>query len=163
MIRFNVSTDIIHGDIKPQNVLIFKGHDGEYTARVTDFGYSTRYANDINFIVMPRSWPWFAPEHDRDNRMWRSFEAKRMDYFSFDLSCLWFLFEKELSASISPFEKTAFGERYKIPYSLYEQSIEILHKVKVNQKLSLLAQRLLKADKNLTKIILFFYRERCER
>ena len=33
--------DIIHGDIKPQNVLVFKDSVGKTTVRVTDFGYST--------------------------------------------------------------------------------------------------------------------------
>ena len=51
---------------------------------------------------------------------------------------------------MSPFEKAAFGENYKIPCSLHEQSIEILHKVKVEKRLLLLAQRLLKADRSET-------------
>lgn len=42
----------MHGDIKPQNVLIFEGVAGEadYEARVTDFGYSTRYTEDEDTI-----------------------------------------------------------------------------------------------------------------
>lgn len=30
-------TGIIHGDVKPQNVLIFKDDFGKYVAKVTDF------------------------------------------------------------------------------------------------------------------------------
>lgn len=80
--------------------------------------------------------------------MWTPFEARRMDYFSFGILCLWILFEKELSASTPPFEKAAFWGEYEIPYS-NGQSIEILHNYKVEQKLPLLAQWLLEADNNL--------------
>ena len=31
----------MHGDIKPENVLIFRDTNGLFVAKVTDFGYST--------------------------------------------------------------------------------------------------------------------------
>lgn len=65
--------------------------------------------------------------------------------FFFGILCLWILFEKELSTSTPPFEKAAFWKEYEIPYSNW-QSIEILHNYKVDQKLPLLAQRLLEAN-----------------
>lgn len=68
-IWFNVSINIIHEDVKSQNVLIFKDHDDTYSARITDFEYSTRYANDIDLIIMLRSWSWFASKHDRDSKI----------------------------------------------------------------------------------------------
>lgn len=98
---------------------------------------------------MATSWPWNAPEHNRRGKMWTPLEAKAMDYYSFGMLCLWVLFEKHLSASTPPFEKAAFWEEYKIPCSQHEQSIEILHNFKVDQKLPLLAQWLLEADNNL--------------
>ena len=54
--------DIIHGDIKPENTLIFDDGLGGYTAKVADFGYSTQYTMPQDLIFMPRSWPWAAPE-----------------------------------------------------------------------------------------------------
>lgn len=98
---------------------------------------------------MAISWPWNAPEHNRRRKMWTPLEAKTMDYYSFGMLCLWVLFEKDLSAPTPPFENAAFWEEYKIPCSQHEQSIEILHNFKVDQKLPLLAQWLLEADNNL--------------
>ena len=145
----DVSKDIIHGDIKPQNVLIFKNHDGTYTARVIDFGFSTCYADDTDLIAVAISRPWNAPEHSRRSKLWTPLEAKKLDYFSFGISCLWILFEKELSAPIPPFRKAAFWGGNESPCSLSEQSIEILQTSKADRNLPLLAQWLLDAEKGL--------------
>lgn len=83
--------DIIHGDIKPQNVLIFEGEDKEYHARISDFAYSTLYARSEDEIAMPMSEFWHAPEQDREERLWTSSDAKKMDIFSFGMLSLWFL------------------------------------------------------------------------
>lgn len=48
---------IIHGDIKPENILIFTDDSGGYTARVTDFSCSTVFANETDLVSMPKSWP----------------------------------------------------------------------------------------------------------
>ncbi|PMD20714.1 kinase-like protein [Hyaloscypha hepaticicola] len=84
-----LNKDIIHGDIKPQNLIIFDGEDGYYVAKVTDFGYSTIFrGNDL--IEMPRSVPWNAPEHHY--RGFECIDAMRMDVYSFGLVSLWLLF-----------------------------------------------------------------------
>lgn len=80
---------IIHGDIKPENVLIFFDHDSRPLAKVTDFGYSTVFATDRDLVTMPDSGVWTAPE-----RHYRGFypeKAKKMDIYSFGMLCVWLL------------------------------------------------------------------------
>ncbi|KAL8995135.1 MAG: hypothetical protein Q9169_005078 [Polycauliona sp. 2 TL-2023] len=81
--------DVVHGDIKPQNVLVFQTSTKIYTVKVADFGYSTVYATDNDLIQMPRSLHWTAPEwHHRGF----SFEqAKKMDVYSLALLVFWLL------------------------------------------------------------------------
>lgn len=88
----NLLLAVIHGDIKPQNVLIFKDSHGTYTPRVTDFGYSTWFASEDETIGIRTSWPWNAQEYDRCSV--RPSQAKNMDVFSLGMLCLWVLFEK---------------------------------------------------------------------
>ncbi|KAK6519402.1 hypothetical protein TWF281_003236 [Arthrobotrys megalospora] len=88
--------DAIHGDLKPQNILIFKNYNDEFSAKVTDFGFSTIFAKDEDIrITLPHSWPWTAPEIEKNPPV--SFEqAKAADLFSYGLLCYWLLFYDEL-------------------------------------------------------------------
>ena len=81
---------IIHGDIKPQNVLLFRNISGGHTAKVADFGYSSKYAAPSDLIYMPRSWPWAAPEWH--HRGFTAAQATKMDTYSFGMLVLWVLF-----------------------------------------------------------------------
>ena len=81
--------EIIHGDIKPENVLIVKNEIGAYTARVIDFGYSTVYTGRGR-IEIPRTEGWEAPEWAQRGGFSFS-EAQKVDVFSFGLVCLWLL------------------------------------------------------------------------
>ena len=83
-------TDIIHGDIKPANVLVFENESKQYTARVADFGYSTWLAGTDDAVLMPRTPHWTSPEWH--HRPMHSASAIRMDFYSFGLLCLWLLF-----------------------------------------------------------------------
>jgi serine/threonine protein kinase len=56
----DLTADIIHGDIKPQNVLIFEDETDHFTAKVADFGFSTMFRGDQDYVSMPRSTPWYA-------------------------------------------------------------------------------------------------------
>lgn len=80
---------IIHGDMKPENILVTKSQGDAWIVHVTDFGYSSFET----LVKVPRSPPWEAPEwHSR----WFSLEnAKRMDVYSFGLLCLWLVFSGE--------------------------------------------------------------------
>jgi serine/threonine protein kinase len=81
---------VIHGDIKPQNVLVFKDATGKTTVKMADFGYSTLATGDVGKVFLPKSRPWNAPEHH-----FGEFEvpkAKKTDVYSFGMLCLWVLF-----------------------------------------------------------------------
>ena len=82
--------DIVHGDIKPENVLIFPDGNGSYEAKVTDFGYSTKFASDTESITMPYSPLWTAPE--QHHRQVLPAQAKKMDAYSFGMLCQWLIF-----------------------------------------------------------------------
>ncbi|KAF2685426.1 TPR-like protein [Lentithecium fluviatile CBS 122367] len=91
--------NIIHGDIKPQNVLIFEESPGIYTAKVADFGLSTHFRGENDLINIPISVPWNAPEYH--NRAFYPQDAKAMDVYSFGMLCLWLLFGIETSTTTS--------------------------------------------------------------
>jgi len=91
----NIDTDIIHGDIKPHNVLVFKHATGKTAVQVTDFGYSTFAASEAfvpggaGRVFLPKSRPWNAPEHHFGE--FTVTEAKKTDVYSFGMLCLWIL------------------------------------------------------------------------
>jgi len=79
---------IIHGYLKPENVLISKNESGNYTAQVADFGYSTAFSGH-GYIQMPYSTGWTAPEWH--HRGFSFSEAQKIDTYALGLLCLWFL------------------------------------------------------------------------
>lgn len=81
--------DIIHGDISPQNVLVFQDSSKVFFARVTDFGYSTIYTKPGDIIQMAKSSHWVAPEWH--HRGFLPAQAKKMDVYSLGLLILWIL------------------------------------------------------------------------
>lgn len=81
---------IIHGDIKPANVLIFENDSKQYVARVADFGYSTWLGGANDLVLMPRTQYWTAPEWH--HRPIHNASAVKMDVYSFGMLCLWLLF-----------------------------------------------------------------------
>lgn len=84
--------EIIHGDIKPTNVLMFKEHEA-YIAKVADFGFSTKVTED-GLVSLPCSMPWYAPEYHP--RKFSFAAAQRSDFSSFGMLCLWLLFHRSL-------------------------------------------------------------------
>ena len=85
---------IIHGDLKPKNVLIFKDEQELFVARVMDFGCSTRHCNDNDLVMIrEKSIPWNDPEiHHRLGAV-SALRAKKMDIYSLGVLCLWVIFE----------------------------------------------------------------------
>ena len=83
---------VIHGDIKPENILIDLDESGAHVPKIADYGYSSDCSmrDDIG-ISMPKSEPWHPPEWET-GRKYAPDEAKNMDIFSFATTCLWFLF-----------------------------------------------------------------------
>ena len=124
---------VIHGDIKPDNILIFPqalsydkwGPDlrfnrvvsipkekGCYVAKVTDFGYSSLFKNGNASVRMPRSKPWTAPEwHEWE---FSPLEARKMDAYSFGMLCLWLLFYKNDSRPDREFEEVLKDENTQV-------------------------------------------------
>ncbi|KAL8658445.1 MAG: hypothetical protein Q9202_007562 [Teloschistes flavicans] len=73
---------IVHGDIKPENILVVEDQVHGYSANLCDFGFSTIHAGG-RLIQLPYSWPWTAPEYHR-----RGFSldyAKKTDIYSLGL------------------------------------------------------------------------------
>ncbi|KAI1324289.1 hypothetical protein F5Y16DRAFT_381466 [Xylariaceae sp. FL0255] len=90
---------IIHGDISPDNVLVFEspGRANDYHARISDFGCSTCIASPDEKIKVAVKYPWTAPEvHHRGLTIP---EASRSDIYSLTLLALWALFSEELAKS----------------------------------------------------------------
>jgi serine/threonine protein kinase len=138
--------EIIHGDIKPENILIFKDDAGAYTARITDFGYSTRFANEDDVILMPKSRPWDAPDRHYNCK---PAQAQKMDAFSFGMLCLWVMFERYLSA-IAPLPQEAlWAEQYFQNKGEEHLSKRVLEDLKHEDKLVLLARQLVTAEQDI--------------
>ena len=94
---------IIHGDVKPENILIFTQKDGCLMAKVIDFGYSSLFATDADAIKMPDSGIWTAPE--RHHRDFTPGKARKMDVYSFGMLCLWLLCYNTSSKTDSSFRQ----------------------------------------------------------
>ncbi len=57
-----VYLDIVHGDIKPENILIFEDENGNCISKVCDFGFSTMCDGE-SIIQLPSTQPWTAPDY----------------------------------------------------------------------------------------------------
>ena len=135
--------DIIHGDIKPDNVLIFRDDSSKYIAKVTDFGYSTNFTGS-GHVNMPASPHWNPPESD-DGYEFTFTEAQKMDAYSFGMLCLWFLFGGELSEiqAIPPHVLKAKRDSVISFQRLAEDEHNVLPELKSKDKLPGLAQWLI--------------------
>ncbi|KIW80551.1 hypothetical protein Z517_07167 [Fonsecaea pedrosoi CBS 271.37] len=66
--------DVTVGDIKPDNILLFRTSDGSLTAKIADFGFARGAANlvsspDVEREVRGSTLPWRGPEHwDLDDK-----------------------------------------------------------------------------------------------
>ncbi|KAJ4424692.1 hypothetical protein N0V82_000620 [Gnomoniopsis sp. IMI 355080] len=151
--------NIVHGDIKPENVLVYKntestarvGDDGylapELTARVADFGYSTRCANESCPLKLPISFPWNAPEHDRLAREWTPAQAKKADIYSYGLLSFWLLFHPWLCGQRS--EGHCCPSTASEAQSSSEVALDTLVQLKRNGELQQKAKELMLAEGSL--------------
>ncbi|KAL8789349.1 MAG: hypothetical protein Q9195_006876 [Heterodermia aff. obscurata] len=140
---------IIHGDIKPDNVLIFRDGSNTFRAKVTDFGYSTLFNHDDDLILLPRSRPWEAPEYDQYNPQGTTPpKAMKMDIFSFGLLCAWVLFEKYFSGIDSLPKEAQWAQSY-MRFQGEERLRDIIDELKLQKELVRLSCDLLMAQRDL--------------
>ena len=132
---------VIHGDIKPQNVLVFKDAiTREITVKMADFGYSTLTAGESGKVLLPKSRPWNAPEHHFGE--FKVQEAKKTDVFSFGMLCLWILFGNRLSSFQQTTTDGVTGPiSFDIPF--FRGRPTLLECLKVEDRLEDIANRLL--------------------
>ena len=72
--------------------MIFKDDSHIYTAKLTDFGYSTCFTSEEDQIIMPASQYFVAPEWHHRKFTASPANARRMDSYSFGILCFWLLF-----------------------------------------------------------------------
>ena len=135
---------VVHGDVKPQNVLVFKhAITREITVKVADFGYSTLTAGESGKMILPKSRPWNAPEHHFG--LFEAHEAKKADVYSFGMLCLWVLFGNRLS----DFQQTtADGVAGSISFDaplFFHSGPTLLERLKNENGLEYIANRLLES------------------
>ncbi len=85
----NARLAIIHGDINPRNVLVFKDK-ANFFAKLSDFGYSALMGRD-HTVDIAKTRPWHAPESEY-TWSYNFDEAKKTDIYSFGILCFWILF-----------------------------------------------------------------------
>ena len=141
-------SDIVHGDIKPQNILVFRTNNS-YGAKVIDFGYSTQFTAEDEYILVPKSWPWFAPEHSKSDRFKPS-QARKMDIFSLGMLCLWVIFERYFSGSVPLPSEACWAEHYFRQAAGSDRSKKILNDLKQDDNLVTLAAQLVTVETELT-------------
>ena len=117
------SIGIVHGDIKPSNVLLTNDDNGELVAKLADFGHSVIARDKSDSYRLPLSDPWTAPErHYRDH----SFaQVRKMDFYSFALVCLWLFMNPSSASSPSRAALLAIQE-YKKLGSLETEAINVV-------------------------------------
>ncbi|KAI8934447.1 hypothetical protein NX059_009179 [Plenodomus lindquistii] len=89
---------IVHGDVKPQNVLILEADLMYTTPKLCDFGYSTTFQDGMEDISVARTVPWNAPEVQQRLSGLSPNEAKKTDVYSFGMLVLWVVFRQGLAA-----------------------------------------------------------------
>jgi len=154
--------EMIHGDVKPQNVLVFKQETWKLKseliyAKLGDFGYSGWNMNPTANVTLhlPRSRPWDAPEYH--HRAFGIREAKRLDIFSVGIVCLWFLFhDKMASLQFALQQKSSSDGISARLISLCSENaledIKALEELKYERLLPVLARELIRSDNSLNEV-----------
>lgn len=145
-----MKADMTHGDIKPQNVLVFKDKSGPIFAKLADFGYSGWDMNESKKILIkpPRSRPWDAPEYHHHG--FSVAQAKLLDIFSFGMLCMWIMFEDKLN--VGTHESNCCVSLTVEEYSKVFSDQNFTDELKHEGKLLKLAHQLIGTAKTLTHV-----------
>ncbi len=123
--------DIIDRDANPPNSPALDPNSPKYTAKVTDFGYSTQYASVTDLIIMPKSQPWYAPEWH--HRGFTPAQATKMDSYSFGMVVLWLLSYSTEDDSVRKFQSDlnlSSNEALSLAYRRIEH-VEVAQRLKL--------------------------------
>jgi hypothetical protein len=91
----NLPLGIAHGDVKPENILIFANSDGSLSAKLTDFGYSVFRQDSGSGLKLARSEPWNDPLYYGEAITFEM--AVKIEAYSFGMVCLWAILHKHLT------------------------------------------------------------------
>lgn len=103
--------------------------------------------NDEDSFTMPKSQPWNAPEHH--NRQFSLAQARKMDYFSLGVVCVWVMFEKYLSGLQKLPQGIQWVQCYITQCAVEPRSYGVLESIKKENKLLQLAIQLTLGDTEL--------------
>ena len=85
------SADIVHGDLKPENVLVF-GENGHPVAKLIDFDCLCFGLTDSDLVSITGTPGWLALEFVRRNPHCTLGEARKADIYSYGKLCAWILY-----------------------------------------------------------------------
>ena len=134
-------TGFVHGDIKPQNIVVFGHEKGWPYMALTDFGYTGRAKlGDLDTVIkIPKSTPWNAPEHH--HRGFSVQQAQATDLYSLGLLFLWLLFyDTPLEVSVLEL-LTAKKSEIKSVSQLFQDTM-LMEKLKMDGVINTIACRL---------------------
>ena len=99
MLAPNSELDIIHSNIRPNNVLVFKDSQGKFVPKLAGSSSSVIGRSPAEFLCLPQSRPWSAPEWQY--RGIRLSDAIKMEIYSFGMLCLFVFFTERFPESSS--------------------------------------------------------------
>jgi len=117
---------VAHGDIKPDNILVFKKtrSPDEFVAKLTDFGHSVFHYEPH---LMAWSPPWNAPEVDPTTGHSPDFDGiKRADIYSFGLVVVSVVIGRDVFKCHGEFEDEAAIKRYKSDGNMLSKMVKIV-------------------------------------
>ena len=106
---------VIHGDVKPHNILIFPGQHQQFIAKVSDFGFSGADVSAENHVPRGHTIDWMAPERGSSST---DHSEPTIDIYSYGLVCGYLATNGEPPSSLKSKAKT--GELTTMIHARYE-------------------------------------------